>query len=87
MLAKIGEGAFGEVSLAQCATYGRVAVKWIKPTKVERHWASFWHEAELMSRLNHPNVLRFFGLVVEGPRVVGIMMGERRGGGAGRGRL
>jgi len=34
VLAKIGEGAFGEVSLAQCATYGRVAVKWIKPTKV-----------------------------------------------------
>lgn len=41
--------------------------------QVERHWASFWHEAELMSRLNHPNVLRFFGLVVEGPMVVGIM--------------
>jgi serine/threonine protein kinase len=73
VLAKIGEGAFGEVSLAHCSTYGNVAVKWIKPTKVERHWASFWHEAELMSRLNHPNVLRFFGLVVEGPMVVGIM--------------
>eukprot|EP00887_Chlorella_sp_A99_P004451 scaffold30.g4451.t1 len=73
VLAKIGEGAFGEVSLADCPTYGRVAVKWIKPTKVERHWASFWHEAELMSRLNHPNVLRFYGLVVEGPLVVGIM--------------
>lgn len=73
VLAKIGEGAFGEVSLCQCPTFGRVAVKWIKPTKVERHWASFWHEAELMSRLNHPNVLRFFGLVVDGPMVVGIM--------------
>ena len=34
VLAKIGEGAFGEVSLAECPTYGRVAVKWIKPTKV-----------------------------------------------------
>lgn len=43
------------------------------PLQVERHWASFWHEAELMSRLNHPNVLRFFGLVVEGALVVGIM--------------
>lgn len=29
-----------------------------------------------MSRLNHPNVLRFFGLVVDGPMVVGIMTGE-----------
>lgn len=36
VLAKIGEGAFGEVSLAQCSTYGRVAIKWIKPTKVRR---------------------------------------------------
>lgn len=26
-----------------------------------------------MSRLNHPNVLRFYGLVVNGPLVVGIM--------------
>lgn len=34
VLAKIGEGAFGEVSLAHCSTYGNVAVKWIKPTKV-----------------------------------------------------
>ncbi len=72
VLAKIGEGSFGEVSLCQCPTYGRVAVKWIKSTKVER-WASFWREAELMSRLNHPNVLRFFGLVTQGEFVVGIM--------------
>ncbi|KAG7667905.1 hypothetical protein Ndes2526B_g01686 [Nannochloris sp. 'desiccata'] len=72
VLAKIGEGSFGEVSLCQCPTYGKVAVKWIKSTKVER-WASFWREAELMSRLNHPNVLRFFGLVTQGEFVVGIM--------------
>jgi hypothetical protein len=72
VLAKIGEGSFGEVSLCQCPTFGRVAVKWIKSTKVER-WASFWREAELMSRLNHPNVLRFYGLVTQGDYVVGIM--------------
>lgn len=80
VLSKLGEGTFGEVSLAECPTYGRVAVKWIKPTKVERHWASFWREAELMSRLNHPNVLRFYGLVVSGPLVVGIMTEYARGG-------
>lgn len=33
-----------------------------------------------MSRLNHPNVLRFFGLVVDGPMVVGIMTGGRLAG-------
>lgn len=27
---RIGEGAFGEVSLATCAIFGSVAVKWLK---------------------------------------------------------
>lgn len=80
VLGKIGEGAFGEVSLCQCPTFGRVAVKWIKSSKMER-WASFWREAELMSRLNHPNVLRFYGLVTKGDCVVGIMT-EFAGGGS-----
>lgn len=30
MLGRIGEGAFGEVSLATCAIFGKVAVKWLK---------------------------------------------------------
>ena len=30
MLSSIGEGAFGEVSLAACTIFGRVAVKWLK---------------------------------------------------------
>ena len=30
ILRRIGEGAFGEVSLAHCATFGKVAVKWLK---------------------------------------------------------
>ena len=30
VLSSIGEGAFGEVSLAACTIFGRVAVKWLK---------------------------------------------------------
>jgi hypothetical protein len=30
VIKRIGEGAFGEVSLALCATFGKVAVKWLK---------------------------------------------------------
>jgi hypothetical protein len=41
-LAKIGEGAFGEVSLVECETYGQVAVKWIKNTDSVKHWTSFF---------------------------------------------
>ena len=30
----IGEGAFGEVSLAHSPIFGKVATKWLKPNKV-----------------------------------------------------
>ena len=30
VLSSIGEGAFGEVSLAYLPTFGKVAVKWLK---------------------------------------------------------
>lgn len=81
VVAKVGEGAFGEVSLAECPNYGTVAVKWIKPSQFERHWSAFWREADLMSRLNHPNILRFYGLVVDDQgTVVGIMTEFAAGG-------
>lgn len=34
MLGRIGEGAFGEVSLATSPIFGQVAIKWLKPGKV-----------------------------------------------------
>jgi hypothetical protein len=30
IVSPLGEGAFGEVTLANCKTYGRVAIKWLK---------------------------------------------------------
>ncbi|KAK9826720.1 hypothetical protein WJX81_001147 [Elliptochloris bilobata] len=83
VLGRIGEGAFGEVSLATCAIFGKVAVKWLKPGKVERHSASFWREADMLGSLNHPSVLRFYGAVVaarDDPAVIGIMTEFMRGG-------
>ena len=44
--------------------------------QVERHTESFWREAEMLAAVNHPNVLRFYGVVLESahdPAVVGIM--------------
>jgi hypothetical protein len=35
---RIGEGAFGEVSVAKAPLYGTVAVKWLK-VGVRCHWA------------------------------------------------
>ena len=37
MLSSIGEGAFGEVSLAACTIFGRVAVKWLKVQLLQLH--------------------------------------------------
>ena len=34
VLGRIGEGAFGEVSLATSPIFGQVAIKWLKPGKV-----------------------------------------------------
>eukprot|EP00193_Tetraselmis_chui_P005078 CAMPEP_0177762862 /NCGR_PEP_ID=MMETSP0491_2-20121128/6567_1 /TAXON_ID=63592 /ORGANISM="Tetraselmis chuii, Strain PLY429" /LENGTH=803 /DNA_ID=CAMNT_0019278937 /DNA_START=1048 /DNA_END=3459 /DNA_ORIENTATION=+ len=83
-LCKIGEGAFGEVSLATAPIFGKVAVKWLKATKLGgRHSPAFWQEAELLSSLNHPNVIRFFGVVVENVashNVVGIITEYMSGG-------
>lgn len=36
ILLRIGEGAFGEVSLATCAIFGSVAVKWLKVSVTHR---------------------------------------------------
>ena len=55
----------------------------LQPGKVERHSQSFWREAEMLSNLNHPNVLRFYGVVVESyaePNVIGIMTEYMKGG-------
>ena len=50
---------------------------------MERHSQSFWREAEMLSNLNHPHVLRFYGVVVESyaePNVIGIMTEYMKGG-------
>ena len=40
---RIGEGAFGEVSLATCAIFGSVAVKWLKVSLTVMVHATFLH--------------------------------------------
>lgn len=48
-----------------------------------KHFASFGREAALLADLNHPNVLRFYGVVTESAQdstVIGIMTEYIRGG-------
>lgn len=62
---KIGEGAFGEVSCGDVFPYGTVAIKWLKKDRFAKYSESFQREAEVLARLNHPNIIRMFGLVTE----------------------
>ena len=51
--------------------------------RVSKHMNSFWREAAMLSDLNHPNVLRFYGVVTESAAdatVVGIMTEYIHGG-------
>lgn len=68
---------------ASCQHASRFRHVLLQPGKVERHSQSFWREAEMLSNLNHPNVLRFYGVVVEShaePNVIGIMTEYMKGG-------
>ena len=83
ILRPLGEGAFGDVTLTEAPVFGKVATKWLKPGRMERHSLSFWREAEMLAAVNHPNVLRFYGIVVESATdstVVGIMTEYMRDG-------
>ncbi len=48
----------------------------LQASKKDGHGQSFWKEADTLAGLNHPNVLRFYGVVVDDVdecTVVGIM--------------
>ncbi|GLC52329.1 hypothetical protein PLESTB_000617000 [Pleodorina starrii] len=82
IMAKIGEGAFGEVSQAQVFPYGIVAVKWLKRERFAKYSESFQREAETLAKLNHPNIIRMYGLVMDTPDSPAFGGGATSGGGA-----
>ena len=63
-------GQFGEVSKAVLhkGTPGEVfvAVKTTKTNSTEKDKADFMKEMAVMSRLLHPNIVRFYGVVHKG---------------------
>eukprot|EP01025_Chloroclados_australasicus_P054069 TRINITY_DN6404_c0_g4_i1.p1 TRINITY_DN6404_c0_g4~~TRINITY_DN6404_c0_g4_i1.p1 ORF type:complete len:674 (-),score=61.76 TRINITY_DN6404_c0_g4_i1:1727-3748(-) len=64
-ISKIGEGGFGNVELCRVPLFDVVAVKWLKPEKISSHLREFVREAQTLAELNHPNVVRFYGVVSE----------------------
>lgn len=73
----LGEGAFGRVYLGTCTHLFKgeitlVAVKTLKgePSDVTR--ADFEREAELLSGLQHNNIVTFYGVCTEGDTLMMI---------------
>ncbi|KAK5841031.1 uncharacterized protein LOC108475308 [Gossypium arboreum] len=72
-LQELGSGTFGTVYYAKWRGT-EVAVKRIKegcfsgrPSEQERLTNEFWREAQILSKLHHPNVVSFYGVVTDGP--------------------
>ncbi|KAK7324253.1 hypothetical protein VNO77_27783 [Canavalia gladiata] len=72
-LKELGSGTFGTVYHGKWRGTD-VAIKRIKKicftgrsSEQERLTVEFWREAEILSKLHHPNVLAFYGVVQDGP--------------------
>ncbi|KAK4434696.1 Serine/threonine-protein kinase EDR1 [Sesamum alatum] len=72
-LRELGSGTFGTVYHGKWRG-SDVAIKRIKKScftgrqsEQERLTVEFWREAEILSKLHHPNVVAFYGVVQDGP--------------------
>ncbi|KAL3833804.1 hypothetical protein ACJIZ3_008540 [Penstemon smallii] len=72
-LRELGSGTYGTVYHGKWRGTD-VAIKRIKKScftgrssEQERLTSEFWHEAEILSKLHHPNVVAFYGVVQDGP--------------------
>ncbi|XVF38063.1 hypothetical protein REPUB_Repub20aG0065500 [Reevesia pubescens] len=72
-LQELGSGTFGTVYYAKWRGTD-VAIKRIKEScfsgrssEQERLTNEFWREARILSKLHHPNVVAFYGVVTDGP--------------------
>jgi len=57
----LGRGACGEVFLAKSKTLGKVAMKTIIIEGDDPNYIEFLNEAEILSKVNSPYIIRFFG--------------------------
>ena len=70
----VGEGGFGVVHRARHSRWGIVAFKKLNSEFIKRSEGNKWKkEAEIQSRLDHPNIIKFLALVFE-PKNYGMVL-------------
>ena len=69
---ELGEGAFGRVFLGLCENLmlndetSMVAVKTLKDITLDEARRNFEREAELLTALQHENIVTFYGVCIDG---------------------
>ena len=61
ILKKIGKGSFGNIYLIESNSFGLIAAKSLKSIGSENDLGEFLKEIKIMSVLNRPNIVRFYG--------------------------
>ncbi|KAG9447401.1 hypothetical protein H6P81_013529 [Aristolochia fimbriata] len=76
ILKEVGQGFYGSVYLGKWKG-SPVAAKLInshnvlaKKIKLKEVMESFWDEARILARLNHPNIIGFYGVIMDGPEIL-----------------
>ena len=77
---KLGGGGFGDVHVAIWNGQVQVCVKKLRVKRVvEKRKMEFQHEVKILSSLNHPAIISFFGACVETPNLALVMEFMRKG--------
>jgi ankyrin repeat protein len=76
---QIGEGGFGYVFSGTCRTFGQVAIKQFKGKDLQRILGqtplqALMHEAEMMTRVRHPNIVSLWGISSDAEQQYSMVM-------------
>ena len=72
-LTKLGSGGFGEVYRCKCREDGQIYVKKILKTEDSEDQKRFQREVRILSKLDHPNIIKIVGYRLSKPPLWYVM--------------